>query len=561
MTTIRRFPRILTLGLGVVALSACGDAGSATTDGATDGSTSASTSASTVASTSDPATTGDQGTQTTQTSQTTGDATGDATVGTSTQTTQTSQTTDEPTSGVPLPEPVGTIGELLVPFDTNGKDLEGPPGWSPQYGKSPEIVPMVHDRVIDVLVQDYANGPTGHAYVLRLEPLDADYVITAAVEPPMLDRIMGFARDPNDMIYVASGVDEQDTLTLEVPAPGEYRSGIVRVVKQGWDGAVAFDTDLDKAREATGQAPELLINPMVAGTSRLAWGADSLSLVHGNNTDTDWNINARHQKAITTHLDAGTGEVTRVASIWVSHSFDQRLFHDGTAFVEMHLGDAFPREVVFAHVKPDSDVYSLLAIKGDLGNNNTFTRLGNAVMIEDDPTYGYLALFATESTSATDAMVAGSRELGVVRVRRDFFDVPAGEHLDPSMPDTFDVQSSGKARTNRLRWLTSYQADTAGQSHAERPKLVALGDDTFVVLWERWDANGGMFTGTWGMVIDAAGTPLVPAGLVSDSHLPRGDDAFALAGEAAWITGDAAARQLHIHVVDATLAYRRIIVE
>jgi hypothetical protein len=220
--------------------------------------------------------------------------------------------------------------------------------------------------------------------------------------------------------------------------------------------------------------------------------------------------------------------------------------------------------VVLARVEAtgDSTPYSMLAIKGDTGNNNTWTRLGNAALIEGDPTYGYLALFATEATPATDVPVAGSRELGLVRVRRDFYAVPAdGTHLDPSMPDTFDVQSGGMARTNRLRWLTSYQVETGGQSHAERPKLVPLGGDTYVVLWERWDAGGTSFAGTWGMVVDAEGTALVEATHLTDSHLPRGDDAFALDGEAAWITGAAAARQLHIHVVDAQLAYRMIIVD
>ena len=288
---------------------------------------------------------------------------------------------------------------------------------------------------------------------------------------------------------------------------------------------------------------------------------DTVALVHGINTDTDWGIMARHQKALTTHLDASSGAVTRTSSIWVSHSFDQRMFHDGTGFVELHLGDAYPRDIVLA--RPDGNSYSLLAIKGDTGNNNTFTRLGNAALVENDATYGFVALFATEPTPTTDAMVAGSRELGLVRVRRDFYavDPAAGLHLDPGMPDTFDVQSGGTMRQNRLRWLTSYQADTGGQSHAERPKLVALGDDTYAVLWERWDAGGSAFAGTWGMVIDATGATLAEPAMLTDSHLPRGDDAFPLDGEAAWITGDAAARQLHLHVVDAQLAYRRIVVE
>lgn len=473
-------------------------------------------------------------------------------------------TDDEPGgSGEPPPVPVATVGELLQPFDTDHLDVEGPEGWSTQYGKSPEIVASARGRVIDVLVQDYEGGSyLSSAHVLRLEPSAADYVVTAVLQPLLLDRIMGFGVGEDDALYVASGIDETDTLTLTTPAPGQYRPGIVRVVKQSWDGAVLFDTDLDLARQATGEAPELLINPMVAATSRLALGGGKVALVHGINTDADTSIGARHQKAITTHLDATSGAVTRTSSIWVSHSFDQRVFHDGTAFVEMHLGDAYPRDIAFAQVEPDSGTYSLLAIKGETGANNTFTRMGDVALIEGDPEYGYLALFSTEATTATDAMVTGSRELGVVRVKRDFAGLPQdGSHLDPALPHTFDVTSGGAARQNRLRWLTSYQTDTGGSSHAERPKLVPLGGDTYMVLWERWDANGATFSGTWGMVIDANGVAVVPAAELTDSHLPRGDDAFALNGQAAWITGDGDKRELHLHVVDTRLGYRMIVVE
>ncbi|MCY0988732.1 hypothetical protein OV203_16475 [Nannocystis sp. ILAH1] len=547
------------VALGLTWAAACGEVGApnesetvdATTDptaGTTTGGASDTADAPTTGSTSVPGTTDAD-----ETTSTTGPVATD-TGPTSTGTTDT---------GEPPPVPVGTIAELLVPFDVNQEDLVGPTSWEPQYGKSPEIVAVPLGATIDVLVQDYAQGPDGHAYVLRLEPSADDYVITAVLEPQMLDKVMGLARDPDGQLYVASGVAEGDTLTLDDPQPGQHRGGIVRVVKQSWDGAVQFDTDVDLGREAVAPDSEPIINPMVAGTARLAWGAGALALVHGNNTDTDWNIMARHQKALTTHLDAGSGTVTRTSSIWVSHSFDHRLFHDGLGFLELHLGDAFPRDVTFARVEPDSDPYSLLGIKGNTGNNNTFTRLGNAAPIEGDPTYGYLALFATESTTGTGDLVSGSRELALVRVRRDFETVPAdsGMHLDPALPDIFDVESGGEPRQNRLRWLTHYQSENGGTTHAERPKLVPLGDDTYAVLWERWDGAQPAFAGTWGMVIDAAGEALVPAALIADTHLPRGDDAFPLAGNAAWITGDAAARQLDIHIVDAQLGYRHVVVE
>ncbi len=472
--------------------------------------------------------------------------------------------TADSSGGLP-PEPVSTVAELLVPFDVNLQDLEGPPSWATQYGKPPEIIAVAHDTTIDVLAQDYTNpmGP-GRAVLVRLESTGTDYVITRVLEPPVLDRVMGLARDPNDALYIASGAAEDSEITLEYPAVGEYRQGVVRVVKQQWDGAIAFDTDLDTARETVSDEPEQVINPMVAATSRLAYGAGFVALVHGINTDPD-DQGIRHQKALTTHLHSGTGEVTRVSSVWVSHSFDQRLFHDGTGFVEMHLGDAYPRDIVLARVEPDSGPYPVLHIKGETGANNTFTRLGNVAQIEGDASYGYLALFATEPTASTEPVdggtIAGSRELGVVRIMRNFDTVQSGQHLDPALPDAFDVQSGGEGRQNRLRWLTDYQDQSAGQIHAARPKLVGVGGDTYVVLWERWEGGGATFTGTWGMVIDAMGETLVPAAMLTDTHLPRGDDALRVGDEAGWVTGDSMARQLHVHLVDATLAYRRIIVE
>ncbi|MFY0536455.1 hypothetical protein [Nannocystis pusilla] len=434
------------VALGLTWAAACGQVGDAneseTVDAPTDAT--AGTSTNTTSDTADAPTTGSTGVPGTTDADETTSTTGPVATDTGPTSTGTTDT------GEPPPVPVGTIAELLVPFDVNQEDLVGPSSWESQYGKPPEIVAVPLGAAIDVLVQDYAEGPDGHAYVLRLEPSADDYVITAVLEPAMLDKVMGLARDPDGQLYVASGVAEGDTLTLDDPQPGQHRGGIVRVVKQSWDGAVHFDTDVDLGREALAPDSEPIINPMVAGTARLAWGAGALALVHGNNTDTDWNIMARHQKALTTHLDAGSGAVTRTSSIWVSHSFDHRLFYDGTGFLELHLGDAFPRDVTFARVEPDSDPYSLLAIKGNTGNNNTFTRLGNAAPIEGDPIYGYLALFATESTTGTGDLVSGSRELAIVRVRRDFEAAPpdSGMHLDPACPTpSMSSRAASRGRT------------------------------------------------------------------------------------------------------------------
>jgi hypothetical protein len=294
---------------------------------------------------------------------------------------------------------------------------------------------------------------------------------------------------------------------------------------------------------------------MVAATARLAVGGNEIALVHGINTDPDWNIGgARHQKALSTRLDATTGAILRTASVWVSHSFDQRLLYDGEGIIEHHLGDAYPRYLVFAR---DHESYPLFHIKGDLGENNTRTRLGNLALIENDQAYNYLALFATENSASTGSTISGPRNLAIVRVKG------SDNSLDPGLPDTLTVISKGLQYTNRLKWLTDYSASS--KLHAERPKLIGIRGDQYIVLWEEWLNTGSYsdtFRGVYGMVIDDHGNTLRTAKLITNEHhLHRGDDAFLLAGRAAWMTGNEAERTLSIHFVDASLNYEMVTFE
>lgn len=447
------------------------------------------------------------------------------------------------------------VASVLTPFDANVSDLAGPATWYARYGKSPEIVVASDGTALDVLAQDYDDGSAATAVLLHIEPTANGYAITQALTGlPMLDRVMGLAIDGAGNRYYATGVDESDVVDPDYPPLDTYRPNIVRVVKLNAAGDVLFNIDLDTARHAFDSNAEMIINPMVAASSRLAVGGNEIALVHGINTDPDWNIGgARHQKALSTRLDASSGDITRVSSIWVSHSFDQRLLYDGQGIIEQHLGDAFPRYLVFGR---EHAAHSLFHIKGDLGANETHTRLGNIALIENDPTYGYLALFVTENSSETDEAISGPRNLAIVRVNS------SDNSIDPSLPDSLTVMSSGTQYTNRLRWLTSYTA--VSNLHAERPKLIAIGGGQYIVLWEQWLSDNGAdsFNGVYGLVIDAEGNILQPATLLTNEHhLHRGDDAFLLDGRAAWMTGNAAQQTLTIHLVDASLNYEMVTLE
>jgi hypothetical protein len=225
--------------------------------------------------------------------------------------------------------------------------------------------------------------------------------------------------------------------------------------------------------------------------------------------------------------------------------------YDGEGIIEHHLGDAYPRYIVFGR---DHTSFSLFHIKGELGENNTRTRLGNIALVEKDPSYDYIALFVTESTSDVGSTIDGPRNLAIVRVKG------SDNSIDPSLPDTLTVTSKGRRYTNRLRWLTRYSASS--DLHAERPKLIGLGGDRYLVLWEEWLETGryaDTFNGVYGMAIDDRGNILRAATLLTDEHhLHRGDDAFLLDNRAAWMTGNALEQKLYIHFVDASLNYEMV---
>jgi hypothetical protein len=446
-----------------------------------------------------------------------------------------------------------TVASVLTPFDANVNDLGGPSSWAGNYGKTPEIVVASNGVELDVLAQDYDSGTAWSAVLLHIKPSSTGYKVTQILTNiPMLDRVMGLAIDGSGNRYYATGVDESAVVNPTYPPLNTYRSNIVRVIKLNPAGDVQFNIDLDIARHAYDNGAEMIINPMVAATSRLAVGGNEIALVHGINTAPDWNIGgARHQKALSTRLDATSGAITRSSSVWVSHSFDQRLLYDGEGIIEHHLGDAYPRYIVFAR---NHESYPLFHIKGDLGENNTRTRLGNLALIQNDPAYNYIALFATENSADTGNTINGPRNLAIVRVKG------SDNSIDPSLPDTLTVSSIGTQYTNRLRWLTHYSANS--NLHAERPKLIGIGGDQYVVLWEEWlntNDYSDTFNGVYGMVIDAKGNILRAATLITNEHhLPRGDDAFLLDNRAAWMTGNAAERKLYIHFVDASLNYEMV---
>jgi hypothetical protein len=116
------------------------------------------------------------------------------------------------------------------------------------------------------------------------------------------------------------------------------------------------------------------------------------------------------------------------------------------------------------------------------------------------------------------------------------------------------VNSAGESETNHLRWLTDLGTDT----HAERPRITALGSDSYVVLYEQWSVLGGdSYDGTFALSLDGVGAVIDgPTEVAGEHHIGRGDDIATLDGRAVYVTGSGGA--LYLNLVAADLSSERI---
>lgn len=467
-------------------------------------------------------------------------------------------------------EPLTTksIAEMGTPFDPNVEDVISPFNWNTNYGRPPELIALADGEHVDVLWRDSKQKA---AFVVRAEKEANGYAIARAYKVPILDKLMGFARDEAGNYYYATGVDEDDAIDETTPAPGLHRSGIVRLIKFAPEGGCALlNVDVDLAREEKDPDSEPIVNPMVAASSRLAYGDGALALVHGINTAPD-NQGIRHQKAITTHFDATTGAATRTSSMWVSHSFDQRLLYDGAGFVEVHLGDAYPRSIALGRFQATQGTrtYELFLPKGGIGENSTFSRLGGIAPIENGDN-GYLVVFTTDRSldlpTGDWQTLVGTRDLAFLRVKRNFAElspqnrefVVGSDTLTVTRVERVNNQDVEVDYVNRFNWLTDYASASA---QADRPRVAAVGGDKFIVLWERWDGKddeSATFAGTHGLLLRADGMVEVAAKKVSDRHLSRGDDVIAVGDRALFVTGNAAQKKLVLNFVAQDLSVEAV---
>lgn len=202
-----------------------------------------------------------------------------------------------------------------------------------------------------------------------------------------------------------------------------------------------------------------------------------------------------HQSNFTARIRTSDMSVLETSSEFpanhVSHSFAQDVIFADGAPVYADLGDAYPRS--FAISQSSGTQAEVLPFYGAIGDNTTHAALGGVAASD-----GYY-LLAGASAPQTDASSWKEERMNALLavVPKDGF--PAGKA---------DIQ-----------WLTSY---TDGSEWVEDVRLVAVNDNTFVVMWQTRNAAGKAGDFSYAL-FDGQGRQMGSTQTVADYQMPTGN--------------------------------------
>lgn len=439
--------------------------------------------------------------------------------------------------------------DSMVPYDASSE------GRLYAYaGSPPEIVAVPNaDGSVDVAWQDYsvetASGAAARTlYIHRLrkggqEKLLVEQVIkiaaTGNAEPKSLGLLAGFTKDDKGNFYLLTAADEKE--------PGDtgfvHRKNILNLIKLDNAGRFQWQTDLN----VNGKVLQPIYAPMNAGTARLAFGTiKGVDLIFVDymecDGDYDRRINRRHQHSDWCIVDAETGDVPKVEGLSATfgrgthgHSFDIRVIFDPTAeqFVATEASDAsfsvtIDQPLQSGHqYQKDGVTAAISNFQRGLrpGSNDHYMELGGVANVRD----GYLVLASRQSSGNVPY------DLFAKQMPRNFWE----KYVKDMSSWNQELEGAPKRLTNE---------SGGAKAGAVRPKLVKVGEDEFIILFERW--RDGAYESTQAMKIGAdGGVRMPPKQLTGDPRLQRGDDAFALSVDgktcAAWVTGEPGALVMH----------------
>ena len=175
-------------------------------------------------------------------------------------------------------------------------------------------------------------------------------------------------------------------------------------------------------------------------------------------------------------------------------------------------------------------------------DTNTYTEIGSIIEFAD----GYSVIFVGEpnangaalDNSQIDGVLTNARNIGVVKIRKDFENSSASGNvvtddlvLTDSLPQSITEEGNcgfytfggvwREQHNSGLIWTTNYQ--DKNKENASHLKAVKLDEQTILLLWETWSPSS--YVETYAMKVSSTGQQLsVPVSLGESVRLHRRDD-------------------------------------
>ena len=260
-----------------------------------------------------------------------------------------------------------------------------------------------------------------------------------------------------------------------------------------------------------------------------------------------------HQSNMIIYVDCDTMARKTGTTCYISHSFDQRAYAtaDGNSFLFLNQGDAYYRGFKISQVNASTlnsagEFYNFHFREGTVRYQEVFAQMGGIAEVNG----GYVFLGASEraldhvdnSSAGKSGKAIDARDLFLQVLKKDFKNYSgankfalAGETraAKPSTLSTAPHYFVSSDVDYGVNWLTNYDVD----HYASNPKVVAIGNEQFAIMWEKRSYSGGDVD-TYYAVMDANGNVVKDTMILQDCLLAADMDPVFLNGKIYWTTKD-----------------------
>ena len=434
------------------------------------------------------------------------------------------------------------VTHYAVKFDTKASTARIPA--DTYYASVPKAVTFA-DGLGRINVAYLAGGDVK---VQVYDPATGSLVNTLTLDMPY-ERFGDIICDANGFYYLACGkAGSKDDITF-------------CIVKYDPDGARVADLSLTGEESCSFSGSTWGTNtPFYAGSCDMAIANGILAVNFGRKM-----ISGSQSNMV---IYADTSDMHRVygSTVYTSHSFDQRIYGTSSgSFIAINQGDASKRAFRITEVSkfqdnvgyflPNDDDFCTYhfreGVSGSTGYFETFAQIGGLAELPD----AYVFAASSErdlSLAQAPASSNGARDLFIQILKHDFHDHKSPEELADKYAVEGEVRTpvgEKPASPTTSLWLTGdevnygiiYITNYDDGHYAANPKVFAIKDDMFGLLWEKrayGETGSGADAEVWFSMMKTDGSVVREPVRVANCMLAADTDPVVSGGYIWWASQD-----------------------